>query len=193
LAIKVSSYTVVLDACVLYPAPLRDFLIELAASGLYRAKWTDKIHDEWTTNVLKKRADLKPEQLARTRALMDAAVLGAKVTGYEELIPGIKLPDEGDRHVVAAAVRAGADAIITFNFKDFPSTSLSVYDIEAQHPDEFLLHQLGLDEPGVIVAAQRCRARLKNPPVTAEDYLDTLERQSLPRTVAALRPYAAVL
>jgi len=167
--------------------------MELAASGLYRAKWTDQIHDEWTRSVLKDRADLKPEKLARTRGLMDAAVLSAKVTGYEELIPSIKLPDEGDRHVVAAAVRTRADAIITFNLKDFPPQSLSTYDIEVQHPDEFLLHQLGLDEPRVVVAAQRCRARLKNPPVMAEDYLDTLERQSLPRTVAALRPYAAVL
>jgi len=193
LATNTSSYTVVLDACVLYPAPLRDLLIELAASGLYRAKWTDKIHDEWTRNVLKDRTDLKPEQLARTRALMDAAVLSAKVIGYEGLIPSIMLPDEGDRHVVAAAIRAGADAIITFNIRDLPYASLSAYDIDAQHPDDFLLHQFGLDEPLVVVAAQRCRARLKNPPVTAEDYLDTLERQSLPRTVAALRPYAAVL
>jgi hypothetical protein len=167
--------------------------MELAGSGLYRAKWTDEIHDEWTRNVLKNRSDIKPEQLARTRALMDAAVLGAKVNGYEHLIPSIHLPDDGDRHVVAAAVHARADAIITFNLKDFPRASLSSYNIEVHHPDEFLLHQLGLDEIRVVAAAQRCRARLRNPPVTAEDYLNILERKSLPRTVAALRPYAAVL
>jgi predicted nucleic acid-binding protein len=193
LATKVSSYTVVLDACVLYPAPLRDFLMELAASGLYRAKWTDEIHDEWTRNVLKNRTDLQPEQLARTRTLMDNAVLGAKVTGYEALVPSILLLDKKDRHVVAAAIRARADAIITFNLKDFPPTALGAYDIEVQHPDEFLLHQLGLDEPTVVVAAQACRARLSRPPMSADEYLDTLERQSLPRTVAELRPYAAVL
>jgi hypothetical protein len=161
--------------------------MELAASGLYRAKWTDYIHDEWMRNVLKNRSDIKPEQLARTRALMDAAVLGAKINGYEHLIPDIMLPDHGDRHVVAAAVHARADAIITFNLRDFPEASLAAYGIEVRHPDEFLLHQFGMDQTGVIMAAQSCRARLKNPPMTAEEYLDNLERQSLPRTVAALR------
>lgn len=73
-AIRKSSYTVILDACALYPAPLRDFLMELAAGGLFRAKWTDQIHDEWIRNVLKNREDLTPEQLLRTKQLMNQAV-----------------------------------------------------------------------------------------------------------------------
>jgi hypothetical protein len=145
LATKASSFTVILDACVLYPAPLRDLLMELAAGGLFRAKWTDEIHDEWTRNVLKDRPDLTPHQLARTRQLMDGAIMDPKVTGYERLIPSIALPDPHDRHVVAAAIRCSADAIVTFNLKDFPKDLLSEFDIEVQHPDEFILHQLGLD------------------------------------------------
>jgi hypothetical protein len=167
--------------------------MELSASGLYSARWTDQIHDEWTRNVLKNRADIKPEQLVRTRALMDAALPSAKVAGYEGLISSIELPDQGDSHVVAAAVRAGADAIVTFNLKDFPPERLAPFGIEVLHPDAFLLHQLGQDGPLVIAGAQRCRARLKSPPITTERYLDILERQSLPRTVAELRPYAAVI
>jgi hypothetical protein len=80
-AIEVSNFTVLYDACVLYPAPLRDLLMHLAITDLYRAKWTDAIHDEWIRNVLANRPDLKPEQLQRTRELMNAHVRDCLVTG----------------------------------------------------------------------------------------------------------------
>src|SRR3712207_4197022 len=99
-----SHVTVVYDACVLYPAPLRDFLMRLALTDLYRARWTDLIHDEWIRNVLASRPDLKLEDLERTRALMNTAVRDCLVTGFEHLIPAIELPDPDDRHVVAAAM-----------------------------------------------------------------------------------------
>jgi hypothetical protein len=70
-----ASYTVVYDACVLYPAPLRDFLIELAAGGLFRAKWTDEIHEEWIGNLLANRPDLDRGKLETTRNLMNRAVI----------------------------------------------------------------------------------------------------------------------
>ncbi|WP_352516125.1 MULTISPECIES: PIN domain-containing protein [unclassified Mesorhizobium] len=192
-AIRKSSYTVILDACALYPAPLRDFLMELAAGGLFRAKWTERIHDEWIRNVLNDRKDLKPEQLLRTKQLMNQAVPDCSVEGYEDLIEGLKLPDGDDRHVLAAAIHTACDAIITFNLKDFPRDYLAKFQLELLHPDEFLFHQFGLNTAAVVVAAQRCRARLKNPPRTAEEYLDTLERQGLTKTVAELRHYAAVI
>ena len=81
-----SNFTVIYDACVLYPAPLRDFLMRLALTDLYRAKWTDMIHDEWTRNVLKQRPDLKAGDLERTRSLMNAALEHA-VTHVED-VPG---------------------------------------------------------------------------------------------------------
>lgn len=110
-----SNFTVLYDVCVLYPAPLRDLLMHIAVTDLYRAKWTDAIHDEWTRNVLKDRPDLKPEQLQRTRDLMNALARDCLVTGYERLIDAVTLPDPDDRHVLAAAIRAGADIIVTFN------------------------------------------------------------------------------
>jgi len=97
-----SNFTVIYDACVLYPAPLRDLLMRLALSDLYRARWTDMIHDEWTRNVLKDPPDLKAEDLERTRSLMNAHVRDSLVTGFEHLIPSVELPDADDRHVVAA-------------------------------------------------------------------------------------------
>ena len=112
-------YTVVFDACVLYPAPLRDFLLRLSMTGLFAAKWTNQIHDEWIRNVLMSRPELK-DKLSRTRELMDKAVPDSLVAGYEPLMENLQLPDTDDRHVLAAAIRSGAQAIITFNLKDFP-------------------------------------------------------------------------
>ena len=105
-----ANFSAVYDACVLYPAPIRDLLLQLALSDLFRAHWTNDIHDEWTRNVLKNRPDLTAEQLQRTRELMDANVRDCLVTGYESLIPSLELPDENDRHVLAAAIRAARRA-----------------------------------------------------------------------------------
>ena len=76
-----SHYTVVYDACVMYPAPLRSFLMYLALTGIYRARWTEQIHDEWIRNLLHKRPDLDSEKLQRTRELMNANVPGSVISG----------------------------------------------------------------------------------------------------------------
>lgn len=188
-----ATFTAIYDACVLYPAPLRDLLMHLAMTGLFRARWTDQIHDEWIRNVLADRPDLKPEQLQRTRQLMDAHALDSLVTGYEKLIGGLSLPDPDDRHVLAAAIRARADVIVTFNLKDFPASHLDEFGIEAQHPDEFIMHQIDLDAGLVCAAVKRQRQNLKNPPRTAEELLATLAAQGLPQTVLRLRTFAELL
>jgi hypothetical protein len=193
-AIRKSSYTVLLDACVLYPAPLRDILLELAAGqGMFRAKWTERIHEEWIRSLLKHRPDLSAEQLHRTRLLMNHSAPDCLVEGYEDIIIGLKLPDAGDRHVLAAAIHASCDAIVTANLGDFPTDYLDRFQIECIHPDDFILHQFGLNPAAVVVSAQRCRGRLRNPPRSAEEYLETLERQGLTKTVTALRQYASVI
>lgn len=129
---KYSSFTAVYDACALYPAPLRDFLMWLALSRRFRARWSAEIHHEWKRNLLKNRPALTAEQLDRTSALMDQAVADALVTGHEPLIEGLKLPDPNDRHVLAAAIQCHASVIVTFNQKDFPASALDPFGIEAQ-------------------------------------------------------------
>ena len=188
-----SSFTALYDACVLYPAPLRDLLMHVAVTDLYRAKWTNAIHDEWIRNVLKNRPDLKLEQLQRTRDLMNTHVRDCLVTGYESLIEAVTLPDPDDRHVLAAAIRAGADLIVTFNLKDFPEEALKPYGIEAQHPDDFLMFQLDLAPNIVCAAAKRHRASLKNPPKDVEEYLVTLEAQGLVQTVTGLSKFTELI
>ena len=188
-----ATFTVIYDACVLYPAPLRDLLMHLAMTGLFRARWTDQIHDEWIRNVLANRPDLKAEQLKRTRELIDAHALDCLVTGYEKLIAGLTLPDPDDRHVLAAAIRANANVIVTFNLKDFPATVLDEYGIEPQHADEFITHLIDLDA-GLVCAAVRCQWQsLKNPPKSVAELLDTLQAQGLPQTVLRLGAFAKLL
>jgi hypothetical protein len=189
----VTTFTAVYDACVLYPAPLRDLLMQIALTDLVRARWTGMIHDEWMRNVLKDRPDLSRAQLERTRDLMNASVRDALVEGFEPLIPGLVLPDPDDRHVLAAAIRCGAGVIVTFNLGDFPASCLDPYGIEARHPDDFVSDLFDLAPPVVCTAAKIVRGRLHKPPVTAEEYLATLEKQGLAETVALLRDYAALL
>jgi hypothetical protein len=186
-------FTVLYDACVLYPAPLRDFLMHLALTELYAAKWTDEIHNEWIRNVLKVRTDLEATQLQRTRQLMNDAIPDSLVTDYQSLIQGLELPDANDRHVLAAAILSGSQIIVTFNLKDFPQNILDIYDIEALHPDVFIELQMGLNEAAVVGAAKSHRASLKNPPKDAVDYLETLSAQGLVVTAEKLRQFQALI
>lgn len=182
--------TVVYDACVLYPAPVRDLLMWLAVSGRFRARWTDAIHDEWMRSVARKRPDLSPDNLQRTRELMDRHVPGCLVTGYEPLINTLTLPDPDDRHVLAAAIRCGAEAIVTFNLADFPADVLRPFGITPRHPDDFICDLADLDGPAVCAAARSQRTSLRRPPRTVEQYLATLQSAGLPKTVSFLREHA---
>lgn len=183
----------VYDANILYSAPLRDLFIRLAQAGLVRARWTEKIHDEWFRNVLRDNPHLSSERLERTRALMNEAVRDCLVTGYEELIVSLKLPDCDDRHVLAAAVRAEAQVIVTCNLSDFPAEALAPFDIQAQHPDDFLISLLDA-APGVVCSAvKRQRDALRNPPKSADELLAAFERQDLTESVARLRLFIELL
>ena len=184
-----SSFTAFYDANVLYASELRNLLMHLAMTGLFRAKWSNGVHEEWMTALLRNRPDLSRERLERTRALMDKNAEDALVTGYEDLIEGLHLPDPDDRHVLAAAIRGRADVIVTANVRDFPTEILTPFEIEAQHPDEFVMHLLDLSTGVVIDAARRHRESLKKPAKTIEEYLLTLETQGLTQTASVLREY----
>jgi predicted nucleic acid-binding protein len=161
--------------------------MRLALSGLYRARWSAAIHEEWMRNVLAQRPDLTYEKLEQVRQLMDAHAPDCLVTGHEGLIRDLQLPDPDDRHVLAAAIRAGASVIVTYNLRDFPQTTLSFYGVEAQHPDEFVCRLFDADEYRVLAAVREQRAALRNPPVVASDFVAGLEEVRLPRTARRLR------
>jgi hypothetical protein len=176
---------VVYDANVLYPSTLRDVLIRAGLAHLVQPKWTDRILDEVFRNLRANRPDLDPARLDRTRRLMSDATRDVTVTGYEHLIDQLDLPDPNDRHVLAAAIHAEAQVIVTRNLRDFPTGRLSAWGVEAQHPDDFLtgLHQ---DRPDALVGIVAAIAAAWGDGASPGDVLDRLAIDA-PDTVALVR------
>jgi predicted nucleic acid-binding protein len=181
------AFVVVYDASVLYPSTLRDLLIRIAQSGLAQAKWTDHILDEMFDALRRQRPDLDSLRLGRTRELMGRAVRDWKITDYEILIDSLKLPDPDDRHVLAAAIKAKAQVIVTANLRDFPAEALRPWDIDPKSPDEFVRDQISLDRSVIYAAVQQIADSWRNPPGSVDDVLDRLERSGLAISVAELR------
>lgn len=181
------TFTEVYDANVLYPNTLRDLLIRIAQSGTVQAKWTNAILDEMLAALRRNRPDIPAEKLERLRDLMNKAVRDCLVTGHEPLIEGLKLPDSDDRPVLAAAIKAVAQVIVTRNLKDFPEPDLQPWDIEAKSPDAFVLDQVHIDIRAVAASVRQIADSRTNPPEAIEDVLTQLERDGLVGSVAALR------
>ena len=188
-----SGGTALLDANVLYPAPMRDLLLQLTVSDVFRARWTAAIHREWIEALLRHEPHRDRAALERTRDMMDRATRDCLVVGYEKLVPSLRLPDPNDRHVLAAAIAGSCDVIVTQNLRDFPESSLAQYSIEARHPDDFLCGHLAL-KPGLFcVGVRKVRLRLRNPPYSVSEYLGTLARQGLVATAAELARFGELL
>ncbi len=179
--------TALLDACVLYPAHLRDLLLSLAAADLFRPKWSNTIHEEWISNVLRNRPDLSRGQLEKTRDIMNERFLDALVLDFESLIPGLTLPDPKDRHVLAAAITSKAENIITFNLKDFPFSILRRYRIASAHPDDFVEYLFGSNEEDAMAAVAAMRDRLRAPRMSSEEFVSAIENAGLPKVGLRLR------
>ena len=172
-------FTVVLDANVIYPAPIRDLLLNLADLEIFSPKWSELIQDEWIRNLLKNRPELSKAKLLRTVNMMNAAFPDAEVYGFEELIDELELPDPNDRHVLAVGIKCKADAIITFNKKDFPRQYLSQFNIEVYDPDKFLNLLNNLSPATVNRALENQLNSLKNPPMTKIELIETLVKCNL--------------
>lgn len=179
----------VLDACVIYPPALRDVLMWLAVVGAFEPRWSEEIHSEWMRNVLENRPDVSPQQLERTRRLMDNVHPRCLVSGHEARIQELLLPDENDRHVLAAAIEANATILVTSNLSDFPRTALDPHGIRALPPDAFLEVLFTENPARFLEGLRRHRASLRNPPKTAVDYLDSLALQGLRRISLRLQAH----
>jgi predicted nucleic acid-binding protein len=193
--ISSNNFIVVYDACVLYPFNVRDILIELATTGLFKARWTTQINEEWTRNLLKNEAKATPEALNNVVRLMESAVRDCLVEDYQEIIPSLEtlpLPDPGDAHVVAAAIKAKAVLIVTFNLKDFPQEVLARYGIEAIHPDDFICDVIDLDPVRVLNAVRDTWRMLRKPPRTWPEHLACLEHVGLKQSAERLALLAEV-
>jgi len=183
----------VLDACVLYPATLRNFLLWLASSNAFFPLWSEEIRNEWIGSLLRNHPDLKPGNLEQTRRKMNIHFPTSLIRGYESITPTLQLPDPKDQHVLAAAIHANAKYIVTFNMTDFPNAVLQSYNIEALLPDEFVWRLIQEAPDFVLQAVKNHRMGLTRPFLSTTEYLAMLEKQRLPRTVAFLREYKGSL
>jgi predicted nucleic acid-binding protein len=175
-----SQYVAVLDTCVLAPMPLCDTLLRLAEEpAFYIPKWSADILRELRSTLL--RMGYTEAQAERRIGAMETAFEDANVTGYERLVASMT-NDPKDRHVLAAAVRCGAQAIITDNVKHFPPVSVAPYDIGVLTPDEFLLHQFHLNAE-TVVAKLDGQAAIRR--VSLSDLLAAMRRRA-PRFVATV-------
>lgn len=176
-------FIVLLDANALFPFSLRDTLLRAAAAGFYQVRWSPQILDEVTRNLVSK-GIMAEDKASRLRAIMTREFPEAEVTGHEHLIAAMR-NDEKDRHVVAAAVKAGAQVITTSNLKDFVGLPEG---IEAQSPDEFLCNLFDLDSDSFVDLLREQAADLVNPPMGFDELLDRLAR-TVPEVIAAVREH----
>lgn len=178
----------VLDACVLYPASLRDLLIRLSAAGFYRARWSERILNEMIDHLEVNESHPRI-RLERTRSLMNQAINESVIQDYESLTETLVLPDPDDRHVLAAAIHAGASAIVTFNTKDFPESMLLLYGIHLLKPDELVAEFIWVYPDETLEVIQKQRGDLKRPPYTAQQLADRFHEIGLKQTAIFLRDH----
>lgn len=176
-------FVVVLDANVLYPFRVRDALLRFCEAGLFRARWSPTILEEWKTRLLFRKPGLEDSINSQIEAMM-VAFPEALVTEYENLIPAITLSDPDDRHVVAAAIAADAEHIVTENLKDFPAASISKYGIEAVSADDFLTSTYELYPAQAIAALRKMRREYRNPAMERGEFLTDLQKSGLPKLVS---------
>jgi hypothetical protein len=173
----------IFDACILYPFHLRNIVVQAAADRLVEARWTDAIHEEWIRSLTADAPAIPRERLQITRRLMNDSLPMAMVCGYEEHIPRVTLPDPHDRHVVAAAISAGASLILTWNLRHFPQTELKKFGLRRMTPDAFLCDLFDKVPELVVGSLANARQNLTKTRVSASDFIGILERQKLVQLV----------
>jgi predicted nucleic acid-binding protein len=133
---------VALDACVLFPSVMRAMLLGAAAAGGFAPVWSARILEEWARAT--RRLPEGAEAAARGEiARLGAAFPEAAVAVADDLVDGLSLPDPDDRHVLAAAISGGAEALVTLNRTDFPPRTLARHRIVLREPDGLLVELLG--------------------------------------------------
>lgn len=178
---------VMLDTNILYPAPIRDILLQLAVEKLFRPRWSPDVFREWMAIDRRLRADHDPAKVARTQQHMVQLWFEGTITGYEHRIGDLTLPDSEDRHVLAAAIQGECDTIVTQNLGHFPPDLLANYAIEVYHPDDFLSMLLDQHPHECWRAVRTVRLRLQNPPYTVPEFLGNLAKVQLRKTAMKLQ------
>lgn len=173
-----------LDANVLYSYTLRDLFVTLGTLGV-SIRWSDQIEAEFLAARIRKRPDHQP-RVERTLELMRLAIPRYRAVASDRKISELNLPDPEDRHVLAAAIQAGAEVIVTANLRDFPPHALAFHGIEALTPDQALQALLDENPERMVEAITEVRGRMVEPPLSLEDWLDRLRKMGCHQTAGKL-------
>jgi predicted nucleic acid-binding protein len=165
---------------------MRDTLLRFAEAGLFRARWSPTIIDEWRRSLLARKPELKVSIDAQIAA-MRRAFPESCVTGADDLIEALHLPDPNDRHVLATAIRTGAEHIVTENLRDFPAIILDQYEISAVSADDFLFSTLELYPAEALSVIKTMRRGCSHPTFTPGEFLFDLQVKGLPKLASALK------
>lgn len=184
-------FTAYLDTCTLVPIALSDTLLRVAQKGGFRPAWSERVLRSVRRVVLDVHPDLPAARIDKRIDDMQAFFPDAMTTGWETLIDGIHLPDVNDRHVVAGAIVARADMIVTANIKDFPDVELDRFDLHAKTPDDFLLDLMDLNPHGMVETIKAQARAALNPPQDIDDVLIALGRAGAPDFASAVREHLA--
>jgi len=185
-----------LDACVLFQGRLTDLLLNIAEAGAFEPVWSDAIHEEWMRNLSVK-FGIPADRIAYRRGEMERAFPAANVTATTALISSVQAlcttaPQRKDAHVMATAISAKAEVIVTHNIKDFASSALAKFELSKVRPDSFCVQLLEAQTEKVLNGVRAHRASLKRAAFAPAGYLEYLahEKSGLPKFAAALEPYS---
>jgi hypothetical protein len=179
-------FVVVLDANVLYPYRVRDALLRFAEAGLFRARWSPAILNEWRRSLLARRPEVAASIDAQIAA-MKLAFPESCVTGGETLIGSLELPDPDDRHVLATAIRTGAEHIVTENLRHFPDAALVPFGISAVAADDFLASTFELYPSDAFRAMRTMRRDYDRPSFSPDEFIFDLQAKGLPKLASMLK------
>jgi hypothetical protein len=167
--------------------------VQIAVDRLVDARWTNEIHDEWIRKLMANRPAIPIERLQVTRRLMNDALPSAMVSGYQQHIQAVTLPDPDDRHVVAAGIASGATIVLTWNLRDFPAREMKKHGLRTQTPDAFLVNLYDHAPDLILASLANARRNLSKTRVSASDFINILENQGLIQLSARIAGHLGAL
>lgn len=189
---EASKPVVILDANVLFSFRKRDILLRFHQAGIFRVRWSKQIIDEWTRNLLDRHPQFKESIQSQLRAMKEHFP-DALVSDFGEIIESLDLPDNDDRHVLAAAIQCDAKFIVTDNIVDFPAQKLNRYGIQAMTADRFLERSFNQDRTKALAVLRKLRMDYKNPAYSPSEMVMDLTAKGLPKLAGLVREHRRIL
>lgn len=181
----------VIDACVLAGVLRRDLILTLGYTRLFLPKWSARILDEMQSAIMK--ITNGEADVVQQRAIIEESFSNALISNFEHLQDGLTLPDPNDRHVLAAAIAASADCIVTDNLKDFPQEALERHCLYAVSSDQFVAKLIEQNIPKSMDAMKDMRERKSRPAYDADSLIRYIRGQNLNATARVLENHIHLL